>query len=81
MVGLHKNPNPGFIFIIFFRFSFRQTLYVLGTGTDVTILIIISSKKAFFAQTCASLCKKLIITLIFEKTPLLPKICENSRKL
>jgi hypothetical protein len=44
----------------------------LRTGTDVMILKIFSPKNlakilAFFAQTPATLCKNLIITLVFEK--------------
>jgi hypothetical protein len=57
------------------------------SGTDVMILKIFSPKKlakklAFFAQTTASFCKKLIITMVFEKNAnffrrKLSKIAEN----
>jgi hypothetical protein len=37
---------------------------------------------AFFAQTTASFCKNVIITLVFEKNAnFLPKIGKNRRKL
>jgi hypothetical protein len=44
----------------------------IQSGTDVMILKIFSPKNlakilAFFAQTTASFCKNLIITLVFEK--------------
>jgi hypothetical protein len=44
----------------------------LGPGTDAMILIIFSPKilatiLAFFAQTTASFCKKLSITLLIDK--------------
>jgi hypothetical protein len=41
-----------------------------------------AKKLAFFAQNKAKYCKNLIITLIFEKTPIFsPKIGKNRRKL
>jgi hypothetical protein len=53
-------------------------------GTNVMILKIFSPKNSakilavFFAQTTASFCKNLIITLVFEKNAnFLPKIAEN----
>jgi hypothetical protein len=42
----------------------------------------ISEKLAFFTQNKATLCKILIITLVFEKNAIfLPKIVKNRRKL
>jgi hypothetical protein len=41
-----------------------------------------AKKLAFFTQNKGKLCKILIITLVFEKTPILsPEIVENRRKL
>jgi hypothetical protein len=41
-----------------------------------------AKKLAFFTQNKGELCKILIITLFFEKTPIfLPKIGKNRRKL
>jgi hypothetical protein len=41
-----------------------------------------SKKMAFLTQNKAKLCKNLIITLVFDKTPIFsPKIVENRRKL
>jgi hypothetical protein len=56
-------------------------------GTDVIILKIFSAKNlaknlAFFIQNKAKLCKKLIITLVFEiNAKFLQIIGENRRKL
>jgi hypothetical protein len=57
------------------------------SGTDVMILKIFSpnflaKKLAFFGPTRTNFSKKLIITLVFEKTPIFSqKIGKNRRKL
>jgi hypothetical protein len=68
--------------------SFKDAIFKkrIKSGTDVMIFKIFSPKNlakilAFFAQTTASFCKNVIITLVFEKTPFfrrkLAKIAEN----
>jgi hypothetical protein len=42
----------------------------------------LAKKLAFFTQTTANFCKKLILTLVFEKNAIFsPKIGKNRRKL
>jgi hypothetical protein len=54
----------------------------LQPGTNVIIFLTSPKKIGVFAQTTASFCKKMIITLIFENNAIFsPKIGKNRRKL
>jgi hypothetical protein len=62
-------------------------LILTEIGADVMIFKILSPKileklLAFFAQTSATFCKNLIVTLVFEKNAIFSqKIGKNRRKL
>jgi hypothetical protein len=72
---------------IFTALSLKLAIVGLAPGADVMIFKIFSPKNSakkltFLTQNKAKICKILIITLVFEKTPIFsPKIVKNHRKL
>jgi hypothetical protein len=80
--------HPKFVFVKrILKLNDEITTFSIKSATDVMIFKNIFDKKfsekiGVLTQNKAKLCTNLIITLVFEKTPIFsPKIVENRRKL